>query len=390
VGNAPLAGVRIVEISAFVAVPLGTMTLAQLGAEIIRIDPVGGNIDFSRWPVTAAGDSIYWASLNKGKRSVTLDLKSAEGQAIATSLIASAGIVVTNLPALGWLSYDRLTAAREDLIMLSLTGAPDGSPAVDYTVNASSGFPAVTGRGGEPINHVLPAWDVIAGLYVALGIQSAERVRSRTGAGQHVTLALSDVMLATVGNLGYIAEVQANGRSRGPLGNSIYGAYGQDFETADGRRIMVVAISRRHWRALCSATGLTEKLAMIGPMLGVDLESEAGRFAARDAITAVLRPWFASRPADEILTVLASGKVLHGLYQTFEQLVRDDPRCSIDNPMFSTIRQPGLGDVLAPRIPLAFSVSPVPSAVPAPVLGADTDSVLGEIPEPRERVGLGH
>lgn len=383
----PLAGVRIVEISAFVAVPLGAMTLAQLGDEVIRIDPVGGNIDFSRWPVTGAGDSIYWASLNKGKRSVTLDLKSPEGQAIASSLIASAGIVVTNLPARGWLSYERLTAAREDLIMLSLTGNPDGSPAVDYTVNASSGFPAVTGRGGEPVNHVLPAWDVIAALYVATGILSAEYVRSRTGAGQHVTLALSDVMLATVGNLGYIAEVQTNGRSRGPLGNSIYGAYGQDFETADGRRIMVVAISNRQWHALCSATGLTEKLAMIGPMLEVDLETEAGRFAAREAITAVLRPWFASRPASEILAALASGRVLHGLYQTFEQLVREDPRCSIDNPMFSTVVQPGLGDILAPRIPLAYSVSSVPSAMPAPVLGADTASVLAEIADLQEQVG---
>lgn len=384
--TAPLAGVRIVEISAFVAVPLGAMTLAQLGAEVIRIDPVGGNIDFTRWPVTREGDSIYWASLNKGKRSVTLDLKSSEGQEVATSLIAAAGIVVTNLPAQGWLSYDKLVAAREDLIMLSLTGNPDGSPAVDYTVNASSGFPAVTGRGGEPVNHVLPAWDVVAALYVATGILSAEYVRSRTGAGQHVTLALSDVMLATVGNLGYIAEVQANGGSRGPLGNSIYGAYGQDFETADGREIMVVAISNRQWHALCSATGLTDKLAMIGPMLDVDLETEAGRFAARDAISAVLRPWFASRSAREILAALAAGKVLHGLYQSFEQLVREDPRCSVDNPMFSTVVQPGVGEILAPRVPLAYSVSSVPSAMPAPLLGADTASVLGEILDRHHRV----
>jgi 2-methylfumaryl-CoA isomerase len=375
----PLAGVRIVEISAFVAVPLGAMTLAQLGAEVIRIDPVGGGIDFSRWPVTENGDSIYWASLNKGKRSVTLDLKSPEGQAAATSLIASAGIVVTNLPAHGWLSYDRLAAAREDLIMLSLTGNPDGSPAVDYTVNASSGFPTVTGRGGKPVNHVLPAWDVVAALYVATGILAAEYVRLRTGVGQHVTLALSDVMLATIGNLGYIGEVQINGSSRGMLGNAIYGAYGQDFETADGRQVMVVAISNRQWHALCAATGLADKLAMIGPMLDVDLETEAGRFSARDAITAVLRPWFASRTANEILAVLTAGRVLHGLYQTFEQLVREDPRCSLDNTMFSTVAQPGLGDILAPRIPLAYSVSSVPSARPAPVLGADTASVLAEV-----------
>lgn len=377
--SAPLEGLRVVEISAFVAAPLGAMTLAQLGAEVIRIDPIGGNIDFTRWPIAASGDSIYWASLNKGKKSVTLDLKSAEGQALASSLIAEAGILVTNLPARGWLSYEALVRHREDLIMLRLTGNYDGTSAVDYTVNAASGFPTATGADTKPINHVLPAWDVSAGLYVATAILAAERVRGRTGQGQELTIALSDVMLATVGNLGYIAEVQASGTSRGPLGNSLYGAYGQDFGTSDGREVMVVAISNRQWRSLGEATGLADRLAMIGPMLDVDLQTEGGRFEARNAITAVLRPWFAARKATDIESLLMKAGVLQGIYRTFEQLVHEDPRCTTDNPLFTTIDQPGIGHILAPRLPVSYSYSTVPDAAPAPRLGGDTISVLRDI-----------
>ena len=102
--------------------------------------------------------------------------------------------------------------------MLRLTGNRDGSAAVDYTVNAASGFPLVTGNnagsgaGALPVNHVLPAWDIAAGLYLATALLAAERHRARTGAGQEVTAALSDVMLATVGHLGYVGDVHVNGR----------------------------------------------------------------------------------------------------------------------------------------------------------------------------------
>lgn len=376
---APLAGVRVVEVSAFVAAPLGGLTLEQLGAEVIRIDPLGGNIDHTRWPITSEGTSIYWASLNKGKRSVTLDLKSEDGQRIASELIADAGIVITNLPSRGWLSYEKLAALRSDLIMMRLVGSHDGSAAVDYTVNAASGFPAITGRDDAPINHALPAWDVAAGLYIALGVMGAEMERRRSGHGQEVSLALSDVMLATVGNLGYIADVQVNGSSRGPLGNALYGAYGQSFITADEREIMVVAISNRQWRALGDATGLSEKLAMIGPMLDVDLDTEGGRYEAREAIDAVLRPWFARHTEAEAAAALAGAGVLQGTFRTFEQLVSEDPRCTTANPLFTMIDQPGVGQVLAPGMPVAYSGSPLASAKPAPRLGEDTAAVLTEI-----------
>ena len=150
--NRLLEDLRIVEFSAFVAAPLGGMTMAQLGAEVIRVDPIGGAIDFARWPVTDSGASLYWAGLNKAKRSVALALDKPEGRelarAIATAPGPGGGIVLTNLPPLPGLDYLSLKARRDDVILLRLIGNRDGSAAVDYTVNAASGFPLVTGNSG--------------------------------------------------------------------------------------------------------------------------------------------------------------------------------------------------------------------------------------------------
>jgi 2-methylfumaryl-CoA isomerase len=372
----PLQGLRVVEVSAFVAAPIGGMTLAQLGAEVIRIDPLGGNIDIGRWPLAPSGTSLYWTGLNKGKRSVSLALNTPEGREIATALIAEAGILLTNLPAAeGWMSYATLAARRPDLIMMRLTGTHDGGNAIDYTVNAAVGFPVATGEDERPVNHVLPAWDVAAGLYLCTGLLAAERKRARTGQGGEVTLALSDVALATVANLGYVAEVQVNGAVRPPLGNWLYGAFGRDFATKDGRRVMLAAISSRQWRAIGKATGLAEKLAMVGPLMGVDMEDEGGRYAAREAIAAVLAPWFAARTLAEVRAAFEGSGVLWGPYQDFGQLVREDPRCSTANPLFAEIEQPGVGRVLAPASPLQPAIPPRA----APRLGADTDAVLAEV-----------
>ncbi|WP_458097965.1 CoA transferase [Roseomonas sp. WA12] len=379
----PLSGLRVVEVSAFIAAPLGGMTLAQLGAEVIRIDPIGGNIDYRRWPLAPGGTSLYWTALNKAKRSVALDLNKPEGQEIARALICApgedAGILLTNLPASGWMSHAALSAHRPDLISLRLIGNPDGSGAVDYTVNSAAGFPAATGRGGEPVNHVLPAWDIAAGLYLATGLLSAERVRRRDGRGQEVVLSLADVAFASVANLGYVADVQVNGSVRPAMGNELYGAFGRDFATADGRRVMIVAISNRQWRAIGTVTGLTDRLAMIGPMLDVDLNDEGGRFEARHAIAAVLAPWFSRRSLAEVTRQLEGSGILWGPYQDFGQLVWEDPRVSAANPMFAEIEQPGVGRILAPAVPLAFSGTPRLEPAPAPRLGEHSDAVLAEV-----------
>jgi 2-methylfumaryl-CoA isomerase len=382
--NRLLADLRIVEISAFVAAPLGGMTMAQMGAEVIRIDPIGGGIDHARWPVTKDGASLYWAGLNKGKRSLALALDKPEGREIARALATAAGpgagIALTNLPSLRGLDYAALKAARDDMIVLRLIGNRDGTAAVDYTVNAASGFPLVTGpSGGAPVNHVLPAWDISAGLYLAAGLLAAERHRTRTGEGQEVVLALADVMLATVANLGYVGDVEINGSARPALGNDLYGSFGRDFATADGGRVMIIALTPRQWRAIGQATELADRLAMIGPMLDVDLDTEAGRFAARDAIAAVLGRWCAARSLDDIRRAFAGTGVLWGQFQDFVGLVRGDPRCSEANPLFARVEQPGIGRYLTPGLPLDFSAAPREKPLPAPRLGEHTDIVLGEI-----------
>ena len=384
--NRLLADLRIVEFSAFVAAPLGGMTMAQMGAEVIRIDPIGGAIDYNRWPVTESGASLYWAGLNKAKRSVALALDEPEGRelarAIATAPGPGGGIVLTNLPPLPGLDYAGLREKRDDIILLRLTGNRDGSAAVDYTVNAASGFPLVTGTSGSgdnPVNHVLPAWDIAAGLYLATALLAAERHRARTGAGQEVVAALSDVMLAAVGHLGYVGDVHINGRARPAIGNDLYGSFGRDFATADGRRVIIIALTPRQWRALGRATGLADKLALVGEMMEVDLDTEAGRYEARDAIAALLARWCRAKTLAEIHAAFDGSGVLWGPFQDFVELVREDPRCSPRNPLFAEIEQPGIGHYPMPGLPLDFSASPRQPTLPAPRLGEHTDQVLSDV-----------
>ena len=380
-----LEGMRIVEGSAFVAAPLGGMSLAQLGAEVIRFDPIGGGLDIGRWPLTRDGKSLFWAGLNKGKRSIVIDLGSAEGQEIATALItapgADAGIFLTNFPARGWLDYDRLAARRADLIMVNIIGNPDGSNAVDYTVNCAAGFPFVTGPESSegPVNNVLPAWDCITGMTAAVGILAAERHRRSTGEGRLVRLPLSDVAMAMAGNLGYIGEVCINSEERGRYGNYLYGAFGRDFATGDGKRIMLIALTARQWRGLIQATGLGPDFAEIGRRQGLDLDDEGDRFKAREAIAQALEPWIGTRGFDDVAKAFDAEGVCWGPYQTFKEMVENDPRASAANPMFREIEQPGIGAYPAPASPLDFTGLERGETAPAPELGQHTDEILDAI-----------
>ncbi|MGF1639545.1 MAG: CoA transferase [Rhodospirillales bacterium] len=386
--NLLLKGIRVVEGSAFVAAPFCGMTLAQQGADVIRFDPIGGGLDNNRWPLTHDGKSLYWVGLNKGKRSIAVNTREPEGQEVIANLITApdegGGIFLTNFPASGWMGYESLKKRRSDLIMMNLFGNPDGSSAVDYTVNCAIGIPFATGpehgnKPVNPVNHVLPAWDAITGMTAAMGIVGAERHRRMTGEGQYIRLALSDVAIAMVGNLGLIAEAQINKEDHYSFGNYLYGAYGREFGTKDDRYVYVVAITKRQWAALLKATGTRDKMELIGPLLGVDLSKEGDRFKARDAISAVLQPWFAERALDEVQRTFEGSGVCWGPYQTFRQMVENDPRCSIENPMFSEVEQPGIGRHLVPGSPLQFSgLARVPPSR-APLLGEHTDEILSEI-----------
>jgi 2-methylfumaryl-CoA isomerase len=380
-----LDGMRVIEGSAFVAAPLGGMTLAQLGADVIRFDPIGGGLDAKRWPVTRDGKSLFWAGLNKGKRSIAVDIRSPRGRELLTALICApgpdAGMLLTNFPLRGWLDHQALAARRSDVIVVSIVGNHDGSSAVDYTVNPATGFPWATGpmNLNVPFNHLLPAWDAITGTLAVTGLLAAERHRHRTGAGQLVRVPLSDVAFAMVGNLGKIAEVQINQDERPKYGNYLYGAFGRDFATRDGTRIMVVALTTSQWTSLCAATELHDALAIVAQRMGLDFDEEGDRFLAREVIAAILKPWIITRRLDEVRACFDAHGVCWSPYQTFTELVRSDPRCSTINPMFHEVEQPGIGRYLMPASPLDLGGVPRLPPRPAPLLGADTDEVLAGV-----------
>ena len=288
---------------------------------------------------------------------------------------------MTNLPARGELTYDALAARRSDVVMVQITGHRDGTTALDYTVNSAVGFPMVTGpaRRDAPVNHVFPAWDVITGLTAATGVLAAMRRRRDTGEGEHITLALSDVGYATVGHLGHIGEAIVNGTERTPIGNDLYGAFGRDFATKDGRRVMIAAITARQWKSLLDAIDGHEAMRHVEAMLGVDLSDEGQRFEARDVIAPVVARWVGARGHDEVRAAFDAAGVCWGPYQSFLEMVRDDPRCSTENPLFENIDQPGIGRFMMPGSPLEFRRHVREAVRPAPTLGQHTDEILAEV-----------
>ena len=372
------------ELSAFVAVPLGGATLAAMGADVIRVDPVGGGIDSGRLP-RVGGRSLYWAGLNQGKRSVTLDLGSQRGRDLVGRLITSGGegggIVITNLAARGWSSYEGLRAFRSDLIMVVLTGNPDGSQAVDYTVNARLGFALVTGPSNlsEPVNNVVPAWDAQAGYLVAVAVLAAERHRRRTGEGQLVSFNLMDVGLILTSRLGAMAEAELVPQPRGRYGNFVYGTFGKDFRTRDGRLLMVVALTPRQWRSLVHATGLHAEMDSLATRLELDLSDEQARWEAREEIAAILSGWMLARDLIDVSRLFDARGVVWAPYRTFKELVGDDPFASPANPTLGRVHDDGVGEYVLPRSPLKFGAFERDPVEAPPRLGQHTDDVLREV-----------
>lgn len=380
-----LKGMRIVEGSAFVAVPLAGMTLAQMGADVIRFDRLEGGLDAGRWPLAPSGNSLFWAGLNKGKRSVAVDMKSPEGRDLVTRIITApgedAGMFLTNLRVRGWMDYDTLRGHRDDLIMVTLMGDRHGRPQVDYTVNPALGIPDITGPVGhwDPVASALPAWDLIAGNLVVSSLLAAERHRLRHGKGQEVELSLKDVAAAVLGHLGMIGDATLNRTERAKSGNALYGAYGQDFVCADGARVMVIGLTSRQWAGLVKTTGTQEDMAALAVRSGRDLEDEGVRWTLRDQITDILRPWFAARTVAEIAPLFDNAGLTWSQFRTVREAVRSDPDLSPDNPMFTRLAQAGLGEFVVPGVPMSFSAAPRIEPRPAPALGTHTEEVLGDV-----------
>lgn len=380
-----LGSTHVIEASSFVAAPTAGLYLAQMGASVIRVDQIGGGPDYRRWPKAETGASLYWEGLNKGKKSVALDLGAPEGRellaALATAPGADAGLFLTNFPVDGFLSHERLAKRRADLVTVRVMGQADGGPALDYTVNCALGIPQITGPdslGDAPVNHVLPAWDLLTGAYAAFSMLAALLHRRETGMGQEVRIPLADVGIATIANLGQLAETLQTG-NRARHGNAVYGAFGRDFLTADGQRLMIMAITPRQWRGLVSVLGLEEAVAGIEASRSVSFAHDEGeRFAHRDALFPLVESAVARRNATELRAAMDAQGCCWGPYQDMAQAVRD-PVLVADNPLFSAIQQTsGL------RYPVPGAMATLPAQMRetprrARRLGEDSEEILADL-----------
>jgi 2-methylfumaryl-CoA isomerase len=285
--------------------------------------------------VTQANDSLYWENLNRAKKSVALDLSSPQGRELLQELVRATGQFITNFPAEGFLSHAKLAEGRADLVTVRVMGWADGAPALDYTVNNAVGYPMMTGPGPEPVNHVLPAWDLLSGAYAAFAMLAAIRKRERTGEGSEVRIPLSDVAIGTVANLGGIAEVLHNKANRPRLGNTVYGLFGRDFITKDNVRTMIVVVTHRQWAGLINALGLNAQVEAIEAERGVSFAKDDGlRFEHRDALYPLFERAIGLLDDAMMASKLDAAAIVHSAYRTMLDAA-NDPRLVGDNPMFS-------------------------------------------------------
>jgi 2-methylfumaryl-CoA isomerase len=382
-----LADMTVIEAASFIAGPSCGLHLAQMGARVIRIDTLGGGPDCNRWPQDDAGHSLYWQRLNKGKLSVTFDLGRPEGRELAQALVTAPGrgrgLFVTNFPAEGFLSHLGLAARRADLISLRVQGWADGRNGVDYTVNAAVGVPFLSGSEDlppeDPVNSALPAWDLLAGAYGAFSLLAAERRRRTDGSGAEIRLALADLAMGSLAHLGQVAEAVLGG-DRGRFGNALYGAFGRDFLTRDGQRLMIAAMTRRQWQGLLVALDITAPVAALEAELGISFARDEGlRFQHRHRLFPIVTAAVARCEMAMLSAALDKAGVCWERYRTLRDGIAEDPRLISGNPMFTPVVHPG-GAAYATPGAMARLIHQQPEAPrAAPRLGEHTEMVLQEI-----------
>ncbi|PHP65195.1 carnitine dehydratase [Zhengella mangrovi] len=382
-----LDGLRVVEAASFIAAPSCSLHLQQFGAEVIRCDPIGGGPDYRRWPKAQNDRSFYWEGLNKGKKSIAVNLGTPAGRELLRQIVTApgenGGLFVTNFPHDGFLAHEGLAALRPDLITARVMGWANGTTALDYTVNSAIGVPLMTGPanlGDEPVNHVLPAWDIAAGLYAAFALLAAERRRRMTGQGTEIRLPLGDVAMAFIGHLGQIGEVTASGQDRPRLGNDLYGSFGRDFATADGKRIIVIALTRPQWADLVRTLCLGEAVASLETGLGVDFSRDEGvRFTHRARLNPLVAAAIGAMTFSQVETLFAGTRVCWGPYNTLHEAIGHPGLISEANPLFHPVSHLTGETYLTPGA--AATVGSDERGMPgrAPDLGEHTDEILATL-----------
>ena len=384
-----LSGLSVIEVSSFVASPTAGLYCAQMGAEVIRVDQIGGGLDYDRYLLTEEGRSLSWENLNRAKKSVALNLRSGEGRELVAELARRTGQLITNVPEQSFLSHARLAEGRADMITVRIMGWHDGRQAMDFTVNAASGYPLMTGpvdmgASPPPVNQMLPAWDFITGAYTAFALMAALRHRDMTGEGGEVRIPLGDVAIGTVANSGSMAEMLYRGSDRERLGNAIWGAFGRDFRTADGQRMMLAALTNKQWQALVDALDLSAGIAGIEARHQVSFEtSDHNRFTHREELFDLFQDAIGKLDYAPLADRLTSAGATFERYRTMHEAA-NDPQLVADNPLFG----PSPANPSGFEYPAAGPFANMPAQErgaprPAPYLGQHSEEVLAE------KLGLG-
>ncbi len=377
-GSLPLEGIRVADFSRVLAGPLATMLLADLGADVVKVERPGMGDDARAWgPPFVGEDAAYFLALNRNKRSVVLDLETERDRDLARRLALSADVVVENFrPGLMTrfgLDFERLSADKPELVYCSLTafGEREGAvsrPGYDIIVQALSGLMSVTGHpGGEPTKVGVALLDVICGLYAANAIQAALIGRQHTGRGIHVTVSLFDAGVAALVN--QAANHLLGGIVPGPMGNAHPNIVPyQLFRTKD-RPIVIAAGNDRLFSRTCEVLGL--------PQLSTDerYSTNESRVLHREELIALLSNRLATRSASGWIAELEAAGVPCALVRTVEEVFASPEGAAtiqvIDDPVRGPLQ------LVAEPIRIDGRIPPV--RMPPPRLGEHTEEILREL-----------
>lgn len=380
-----LSGLKIVEVSSFVASPTAGLYCAQMGAEVVRIDHKAGGLDYDRYMMTKEGRSLSWENLNRAKKSLALDLNVPEGRELAAEMVRKTGQMITNLPVNSFLSHEKLAQGCPELVSVRIMGWHDGRQAMDFTVNAASGYPLMNGpedwdpATAPPVNQVLPAWDFITGAYCAFALLAGLRHRDATGKGAEMRVPLGDVAIGTMFNAGAGPEMLYRGADRERLGNAIWGAFGRDFLSKDGKRFMVAALTPKQWKATVEAFGLGAEVSALEAELGVDFAaSDHQRFVNRHRLFDLFQRAAETFDYAELAERLGKAGATFERYRTMYEAAQD-PDLVAGNPLFG----PSPANPSGFSYPATRSFANIPGAEagdprPAPYLGEHSEEVLAQ------------
>ena len=353
----PLAGIRVLDLTGFLSGPFGTQILGDLGAEVLKIEPPIGDNSRTVPPHFVDGDSVYYLSTNRNKRSAVVDLKSPEGKQFVLDLVDRSDIVVENfrpgaLQRLG-LDYETVAARAPHIIWCAISGfGQDGPyadrPAYDMIVQAYSGGMSLTGeRGGTPVRAGIPVGDLTAGLYGVIGVLAALEQRRRTGRGEYIDVSMLDCQVAL---LSYQAAYYLHsGAVPGPQGRShdSIPTY-RCFTASDGIDVAVTANTEGMWRALCRAL---DREQYIDDERFLTL---ADRHRNRAVLEPLLEEAFLARTADDWVATLTDAGVPVAPVNTLDRTFRD-PQVLHREMVVELAREEGGDPVRVVGNPLKFA-----------------------------------